>query len=300
MGRLRVTAWAKVNLSLEVLGRRPDGFHEVRSLMQSISIADDLWLEPAQDLSLAADDSEMSGRENLVLRAARLLRSERGEGLGAAIRIGKGIPVAAGLGGGSADAAAALLALEQLWGPRTPAEQIASLAARLGSDVPFFLRGGTALSLGRGEVIRPISRGLSAWLVILAPPHDLSGKTAALYARLGRELWTSGERTLRLAEDISSGRPIAGDTLFNVFEPIADQLFPELAAHREAMLEAGAPGVHLSGAGPAIFTVVAEEEKARGIERRLAARGYSPMVARTLGADEARPKPRPAGETGAL
>jgi 4-diphosphocytidyl-2-C-methyl-D-erythritol kinase len=294
VGCLRVKASAKVNLSLEVLGKRTDGYHEVRSVMQSIDIVDELWLERSTQLALAADDEGLAGEDNLVVRAAELLRHERGQTLGAAMRLKKGIPVAAGLGGGSADAAAALVGLEQLWGPRLSPEQIATLASSLGSDVPFFLRGGTALALGRGEVIRPIARGLEAWLVLLVPPHSVPGKTAKLYGSLSAELWTSGERTLLLAEAISRGRGIAGELMVNSFESIASRLFPELATHRAAMLESGASSVHLSGAGPAIFALLPAEQEASSIAARLSERGYNPLVARTLGSQEARLSPRPA------
>jgi 4-diphosphocytidyl-2-C-methyl-D-erythritol kinase len=293
VGLLHVKTWAKVNLSLEVLGKRADGFHEVRSVMQSIGIADELSLEDASQLTLTVDHEALAGEDNLVMRAAELLRGERGQPLGAAMRLKKRIPVAAGLGGGSADAAAALVGLEQLWGPELSPEQVGTIASSLGSDVPFFLQGGTALALGRGEVIRPIARGLAAWLVLLVPDHSLPGKTAVLYRGRSPDRWTSGERTLLLAEAISSGGAIAGDLMFNAFEGIASQLFPQFTSHRSAMLEAGASSVHLSGSGPAMFAVLSTEQEASSVATRLSERGYSPIVTRTLGAAEARLSPRP-------
>src|SRR5688500_15047283 len=138
-GRLTLTAHAKVNLTLEVLGKRADGFHDIRSVMQRISLADTLTVERAEGLTLTCSDPGLEGPENLVWRAAELLRTECGVAEGAALRLEKRIPVAAGLGGGSSDAAAALRGLNELWRLRLSGERLWELGARLGSDVPFFL-----------------------------------------------------------------------------------------------------------------------------------------------------------------
>ena len=291
MARVRVTTWAKVNLTLEVLGRRPDGFHEVRTVMQSVSLSDDLLLEHASGLALDTDDSALLGDDNLVLRAARLLADSAGKQLGARIGLEKGIPVAAGLGGASADGAAALIGLEKLWDLSISSAERLSLGASLGSDVPFFLQGGTALAMGRGESVQPLPDVSPFWLVLLVLPHGLKTKTAEMYRRLPPEAWTSGERSLALAEEISRGAAISDQMLGNCFEPVAERAFPALAGYRQALLGAGANRAHLSGAGPALFSIFSEQRNAEAAAARLSGDGHRPLVARSMRSAEARPAP---------
>ena len=183
----RLSAPAKVNLTFEALGRRADGYHEVRTVLHAISLADEVAFAPADELRLvveppvgaeAADARALSpvvsaptGDDNLVLRAARLLRREAGVTAGAAIRLRKRIPVAAGLGGGSSDAAATLRGLRRLWGLDLDADALRELAAQLGSDVPFFVTGGAALGEGRGERLTPLPPAQGR-VVVMAPPPD--------------------------------------------------------------------------------------------------------------------------------
>lgn len=291
MRRICIATYAKVNLSLEVLGKRPDGFHEVRSVMQSISLRDELAMEPAPTLSLQCDLPHLSGDDNLVIRAARALQGLAGRSQGARIRLAKGIPEAAGLGGASADAAATLVGLDHLWGLGLSVDRLEEVASTLGSDVPFFLFGGTALVSGRGELVSPLPDAPPNWLVLLVSEHSLAAKTATLYHLLGPESWTSGERTERLVEAFTQLRPLEDDLLGNAFESVADRAFPGLLAFREAMLAAGAQRVHLSGAGPALFSLFPGESAARAVASRLAGRGHQPLIARTLPACKARLRP---------
>ena len=291
MSGLRVLAHAKVNLSLEVLGKRPDGFHEVRSVMQSIGLADELTFDRASKLTLECNVRRLAGEENLVMRAARLLQKVAGCRCGARISLRKSIPEAAGLGGASSDAAASLVGLSCLWGLGTPEAELERLAADLGSDVPFFLKGGTALVKGRGEVVLPLPDAAPRWLVLVAPMHSLARKTATLYGLLSSESWSSGERTARLVDAITKGCPVDEGLLGNIFESVAGDLFPDLACCRAAMLDAGAPAVHLSGAGPALFSLFPSEDSARAVAGRLTRQGLRPWVVRTLAAREARPCP---------
>ncbi len=290
MRRVRVTAYAKVNLSLEVLGKRPDRFHEVRTVMQSISLGDELTMEESEDLSLECETPGLEGEDNLVQRAARALREARGASRGARIVLTKGIPVAGGLGGASVDAAATLVGLARLWGWDISRGELQDLAARLGSDVPFFLSGGTVMASGRGEIVELLPDVAPSWLVLLVPSHSLAAKTAELYRRMTPDCWSSGERTDRLAAGIRRGEPIQEELLTNSFEMVAGQLFPSLADHRKALLEAGATSVHLSGAGPAVFALFQTEPAAALVAERLSRAGHQPLLARTLRAEEARPQ----------
>lgn len=293
MNGVRISAYAKVNLSLEVLGKRQDGFHEVLTVMQSISLADELEMAPAADLTLACQPHFCDVGDNLVLRAARMLRAAHEDAPGARITLRKGIPVAGGLGGASADAAAALIGLARLWGLDLPASRLREMAADLGSDVPFFLLGGTALASGRGEKTSLLPDLPPRWLVLLVPPHSLAAKTAELYRRLTPANWSDGTRTKRLAGAIAERREVGKDLLGNSFEAVADEVFPSLPEFRGAMMDAGVPAVRLSGAGPALFALLPDSAAASAVADRLRSAGYHPLVARTLTAEEALPRPVP-------
>jgi len=197
---LEIAAPAKVNLHLEVLGRRPDGYHEVRTLLQSIDWCDHLEAEEAAagtlHLEVEPEGAAPPGDDNLVLRAARRLWGACGRQPGARLRLVKRVPSGGGLGGGSADAAAALVILQRLWSLALPTEVVHGVAAELGSDVPFFLRGGLALGVGRGDEVYPLpDLPEPLHVVVAAPPVEIS--TAEVYGRLGRELtWRSREASV--------------------------------------------------------------------------------------------------------
>lgn len=256
---LRLLAPAKVNLSLEVLGKRDDGYHEVRTVLQTIALADCLTLTPAEGvtLSLGGEAGRLASEppaENLAYRAAVLLRERSGYGGGVHIELEKHVPVAAGLGGGSSDAAAALRGLRELWELSISDEELASLAAELGSDVPFFLRGGTALASSRGETLEPLPDVPTQHVVIAWPqPRPQANKTARMYAALRPEHYSDGSRTERLAERLQAGEPVRDEDVYNVFEAALPEVDPEAAEafDRAAALGFGTP--HLCGSGPAFF-----------------------------------------------
>lgn len=292
MSKVIVRAYGKINLSLEVLGKRTDGFHEIRSVMQSISLFDEVILEPADEISLECDLCHLAGPDNLAMRAATVLQQAAGREMGAHIELNKGIPEAAGLGGASADAAAALVGLNHLWGLNFSLQRLEQLAADIGSDVPFFLSGGTALVRGRGELVDRLPDIVPTfWLVLLIPPHTLSTKTATLYRMLKPGNWSSGERTEKLVEAIIHGAQVPEELMGNTFEDVADSIFPDLATYREAMLRAGADRVHLSGAGPAIFSRFLSQTAAKSTSDNLASWGFHPLMAHTLTAGESRLQP---------
>jgi 4-diphosphocytidyl-2-C-methyl-D-erythritol kinase len=272
-------AYAKINLTLDILGRRPDGYHEIASVMQAISLHDTLVFSKGPGLCVECSDRRLAGPDNLVHRAAELLRREVGGVQGARVRLTKRIPLAAGLGGGSSDAACALLGLNALWRLGLGQDRLVELAACLGSDVPFFLKGGTALVQGRGERVTPLPPPAPAWLVLAVLPVGVSAKTRTLYEALQPGDYTDGSATRRMVEDIERQGRIDPRLTFNAFEPLAFRLFPELERVRTAMLEAGAPLVRLSGSGPAMFTVVPDRRTAHALRRRLAAGGVEAIAA---------------------
>lgn len=270
------SAPAKLNLFLEVLGRRADGYHELETLMVRIDLADTLHLRPAPTgaIAFSCDDPTVpTGEANLVVRAAERLRQARGCLLGVNIHLCKKIPMQAGLGGGSSDAASALVGLDRLWELQTPSDQLAALAGGLGSDVPFFLHSPVAVCRGRGERVEAVRLGPSSslralWFVLVCPPFGLS--TAAVFGRVQapsrpRSVGPVLEALLR--GDIDA----LGRELFNRLEGAAGEIQPALRAVRSA-LEAQQPalaGTLMSGSGSACLGLAHDEEAARRAADRL-------------------------------
>lgn len=254
---LELPAYAKINLGLEVMGKRPDGYHNLVSVMQLVDLHDTLTFSPADGIALFSDDPAMlaEGDNNLVLRAAHLLRQTYGSDKGAHITLDKRIPSAAGLGGGSSDAAATLLGLSRLWGLDLSREELSRLGSTLGSDVPFFFAEPTALVEGRGEQVTPLAPPPAFWAVLVSQSYNIPGKTRQLYASLALEDLGDGSRVHEVLSVLQQGGDISSIPLFNSFEPAAFQVFPGLERVRGQMLAAGAPNVHLSGSGPTLYTL---------------------------------------------
>ncbi len=282
---MRLYAPAKINWTLEVLGRRDDGYHEVRTIIQTVEPCAALELAPAGGLELEVEGAHEPSQDDLVLRAAALLGG--GGAGGARIRLSKRVPVAAGLGGGSSDAAAALRGLNELWRLGYGDARLAEIGAGIGSDVAFFVYGGTALAEGRGERVTPLPDLPPTWLVLLVPPFHLPEKTRRMYDALTPADFTDGSRTEALLHRIRQGLPIADEGLYNAFQRAAYEVFEGLEAYREALLAAGARRVHLAGSGPALFALGPDEGAARAIHDRLRPPVWA-LVVRTLTAAEAR------------
>ena len=276
-------AFAKLNLHLEVGGRRPDGFHEIRTLFQSIGLADRLTLtEAPSGLTLQVSPTGVLPEgPNLVLDALELLRHSFQVERGARVRLWKRIPVGAGLGGGSADAAAALLAGARLWRLRLTPRRARALALRLGSDVPFFLRGGAAWMGGRGEKL--ISRPrLPRFLAVVAyPGFEISSGTS--YRELKRPL-TSKCPEPRVS-DYSFG--VFADAQFvlhgsNDFEQKLLARYSRLRKLKATLSRCGARGVRLTGSGSAMFGVVADIRAARALTHRVREAGFEAWTVRPV------------------
>ena len=251
-------AYAKVNLTLAVGEKRPDGYHEVVSVMQRVSLHDTLTAEQTREgITLTCSDPALpSGEENLAHRAASLFFRETGIAGGAALTLEKRIPSQAGLGGGSSDAASALLALRKLYAPALSDTELETMAAALGSDVPFFIRGGTQLATGRGEVLSPLPPLTNGWFVIVKPTESFS--TPAMYRRLD-ELPPACTPPL---PPLQGGLPALAAGLFNRFEAAipAGSAVWDIKARLAAY---GALASLLSGSGSAVFGLFDTETAAR-------------------------------------
>ncbi len=257
---LTLKAHAKINLTLEVLSQRDDGYHEIISILQTVDLHDRIQLEVASSVELRCNVPQLESSDNLALKAAQLLKAETSASFGVAIRLEKVIPVGAGLGGGSSNAAAVLKGLNKLWNLGLSTEQLLPLAARLGSDVPFFLYEGTALVQGRGERVRPLPPATLEWLVLLRPPIELPSKTGTLYSYLSQENFTKGLLTHKLAGRIRGGGDVPTQFLFNVFDDVATNAFLGLERYWDIFRSLGAHEIHLAGSGPTLFSVVPSRE----------------------------------------
>jgi 4-diphosphocytidyl-2-C-methyl-D-erythritol kinase len=287
-------AHAKVNLGLAVGPRRADGFHEVATALLAISLHDRIELTPrARGFALAVDGPEAAGvprgGANLVVRAARMLAAELGETRGARLRLTKAIPHGAGLGGGSSDAASTLLGLLRLWDRRLPAARLHALAARLGSDVPFFLGPGFALATGRGEILRPLPpprKGREPTFVVVVP--DRSVATAWAYANYeipkSRLTAFGHAATLVGLRAVSYARDNVKPRLFNDLERVVR---PRVVAVPEALRDlrrAGARHVRMSGSGSAVFGLVPTALSPGVVAERLKRTHARVYVARSVAA----------------
>ena len=255
--KLRLPAPAKLNWTFEVLGKRDDGYHEIRSVLQTLALHDTITLSTAKQLEVQRSGVEAtkSGpvEADLAYRAALALRDEAGKpGLGALIELEKVIPVAAGLGGGSSDAAAVLRGLDRLWGLDFGPDRLRRVAATVGSDVAFFLTGGTALVSGRGEEVAPLADIPKTPVNLAVLTESAERKTAQMYAQFRPQHFTPGERTRRLVDKLNDSKGLSDEDVFNTFESVLFKSMPLVAALMDECRNDGWHA-HLAGSGPTLF-----------------------------------------------
>lgn len=257
---LTALAHAKVNLVLEVLGKREDGYHEIDTVLQEIELADIVTVAPADDWSVTASGPRAAGvpvdDSNLALKAARLL-GERVGGAPVAIRLEKHIPAAGGLGGGASDAAATLKLLARMW-PNVSEDDLRAVAEAVGSDEAFFLVGGTARAQGRGELVTPLPDLAPHDVVLFVPAETIERKTARMFAAIDQHAFDDGSVARNFVE-----RPpeaFSSAMVFNAFERVAFDLFPWLAGLWADLEARTRMPVRLCGAGPCLFWIGREGE----------------------------------------
>jgi 4-diphosphocytidyl-2-C-methyl-D-erythritol kinase len=272
---------AKVNLALEVLGKRGDGYHEIATVLQAVDLCDRLEVEAADTLSLQTDDPDLPTDDgNLVMRAARLLQKTAGVEVGARIRLDKRIPVAAGLGGGSSDAAATLWGLSCLWGLRWPKARLQELAVELGMDVPFFLGSGRAVARGRGERLDALPGGGGYALVLVNPRMPLS--TREVYGRVPAGWKARPVGTERVIEALRTRNVMKlAAALTNNLESVVEPALPVIGRMKAALLAAGALGAIMSGSGPTVFGMARSLDHARQIRTRVNRADWACWAVRT-------------------
>ena len=282
MERISLRAPAKINLRLDILGKRPDSYHEIRTWIYPISLVDELHIEKADtaQITITSTHPELPvGEENLAYGAAALFLKEHAPGGGVRIEIIKHIPQAAGLGGDSSDAAAVLKGMNALWGNRIPSEGLMTLGAQIGADVPFFIVGKGATMGGRGEREITVLPPLNLWLLLINPGSPLSTKQVYQQGKWGLTKEEEETKILMPPQDLEK----MGKFLHNDLEGPALELMPIIDELKEKLLEAGAQGVLMTGSGPTVFGLCAGEAEARRAAENLKMdEGWVSFVAHTL------------------
>lgn len=280
---MELRAPAKINLYLEVVGRRPDGYHNIESIMQTVSLYDRLIIEtrPGGALSMECSDPGLPVDErNLVMRAAVALKAALGTAKGAHIRLEKQVPMGAGLGGGSSDAAACLNGLLSLWGESLPHEQLVAIGAKLGADVPFFLKGGCAIASGIGEVLEPLSPVPAATVILVNPGFPVA--TPGVYRGLRFPL-TNVQKINRITNLLHSGLPVTewGPCLFNRLEEVVLPQYPQIRRIKDELARLGAFSL-MSGSGSTVFGIVKTLDDGERIRSELKTVGWDSWLVTTV------------------
>lgn len=261
MNSFSLPSFAKINLYLRVLGKRADGFHELFTVFQTVSLCDEIAFAENDDLVFTCVNPSVPADErNLIVKAARLLSDRAGTRVGAVVRLDKRIPSPGGLGGGSSNAAATLIGLSRLWSLDTPIEDLHEMAAELGSDVPFFLYGGTAAATGRGTEIEPLADVAGPFLLIVTP--DVSVSTEAAFSSLDAQNLTSAdaESILLVCRFAAERIDLSRSELLNDMESAVFARYPEVGRVKRALLDLGAVNAMMSGSGASVFAVFDKEE----------------------------------------
>ena len=281
---LAAKSFGKINITLEVIGRFPDGYHQIVSVMQAIELCDTLSFKLSfnQHINFICDMPVMQTDDNLVLKAARLLKEYSEHPYGADIHLEKIIPVSSGLGGGSSNAAVTLLSLNQLWDLNLNQDTLTMLAKKIGSDVAFFLNGPSCIAEQKGDTITQIKSVQPTNMVLVVPKIDLQEKTKNMYNLISTKDYTDGKLSFKTAKLIESGQLPTHYPMYNIFKKVAMESFPEISLAEKAMIESGASQVQLSGSGPSLFTFTKSTNESKRISEKLAALGYNPIISKTL------------------
>jgi len=258
---MTLQAYAKINIGLHILGKRSDGYHDLETIFHEINLFDEIDLETHKSLEMSADSILVPIDEsNLCLKAASILQKERKIKEGVMIQLRKNIPIGAGLGGGSSDAAAVLRGLNQLWNLKLSNDQLRTFAGEIGSDVPFFIEGGNAYASGRGEILDHFPMEVPFWIAVVTPLIHISTTWAYSHLKLQRD-GTASELQTKIAKVISNPKKIS-TLVQNDFEKTTIDAYPEIGRLKEKLNEKGAVFSLMSGSGSSVFGFFESEKKA--------------------------------------
>lgn len=286
MKTITETAYAKINLGLDIIGKRSDGYHEVSMIMQSVGLSNEVVISTGQGkeaITVATDMAGLScGPDNLAYKAAELLAKHAGIKPHVHIALKKKIFLAAGLAGGSSDAAAVLRGLNKYWRLNLNADELKRLAAQLGSDIPFCIEGGTALATGRGEILTQLDE-LPPAVVVLAKPKGLEVSTAWVYQHYNKGRVVHAPCIWQLQARLQNGARALVPYMGNVLETVTIPAHPVIASIKAAMLGAGAYYALMSGSGPTVFALAPDQETAANITAALADFSVETAITTTVG-----------------
>ncbi|MEK7359823.1 MAG: 4-(cytidine 5'-diphospho)-2-C-methyl-D-erythritol kinase [Planctomycetota bacterium] len=286
-GKLKIAAPAKINLFLEILGKRSDSYHELETVMQEISLCDYLYMEESdKDVLFSCSNPGLAaGEDNLVVKAVRLFQKESGISKGVKVFLDKKIPVGAGLGGGSSDAAATLAGLNKLWKTGYDEKKLMSMAGKLGSDVAFFVIGKTALCRGRGEVVTPHPCEAKYHYILIYPKFEIS--TAMVYNNFKISLTKNLKNVSSFLQQLATGDPDkVGACLYNRLEEVVLRLYPGVETIKNVLAAYAFSGVLLSGSGSALYGLCKKEGNIREIEQQLKMRNVGDVFVVTNDFDD--------------
>lgn len=288
MDKIKVTVYAKVNLGLEVIGKRNDGYHNLMTIFQNINLYDNLTFCNAPSLELTCNYPELVNNKNLVMRAAELIRRESGADKGARIHIEKKIPISGGLGGGSADAAAALISLNKIWDTRLDDNKLKEIALKIGADVPFFLKGGTAFATGKGEILENMQTP-KLGIVVIFPNQSIGvsfctieNKTEKVYSLLTHNDLSDGKRINEFKKKLLQG-VLDLNLLTNSFERVSKNIFQGVNKIFDIVKEHGGFPL-LCGAGPTVISIHKDMADAKLISKRISKEGFYCKYVSTISA----------------
>ncbi|CAN5194179.1 4-(cytidine 5'-diphospho)-2-C-methyl-D-erythritol kinase [soil metagenome] len=263
-------SFAKINWTLRILGKREDGFHELCTVLQTVSLHDTIRFEPRKLLRLTCDDRSIPRNEkNIIIAAAQAMQYVFSVKTGASIHLEKRIPSPGGLGGGSSNAVVAMIGLARLWGIRPKFEELYQIAYRLGSDVPFFLHGGTATATARGETIEPMEDIIEQNLLIVTPDVAVPTREAFANIKAPNLTNTTSNHILRVCRSEAGSLDPRQSTLINDFEASIFRSYPEVKRVKEKLLELGTVNVAMSGSGASVFAIFDKIETRQTAEKAL-------------------------------
>jgi len=266
MEEITIKSPAKINLALDIVGKREDGYHEIETVMHQVELCDLIKVEDSDEMKIDCND-KIPLKGNLVLKAVKLLKGRYNLTRNVSITIEKNIPVAAGLGGGSSNAALTLIALDKLWGLNLKQEELISLAKEIGSDVPFFIAGNAAYATGKGELLQKLDP-INFYAVLINPGFDVSTKWAYESLNLGLTGKKLASREILKCVKKNNLREIA-QFLHNDFETVVLDKYPVLKEIKDSLVANGALNSVMSGSGPTIFGIFEDEEKAKNAYENL-------------------------------
>ncbi len=283
MDKIFISAKAKINISLDVLYKRPDGYHEVEMIMQSISLSDMLTLELTADGQIHFECSHPQvprDGSNLIIKAARKLKQKVGKQKGVRIKLKKNIPLGAGLAGGSTDAAAALTALNRLWELDIKVEELMEIGGEIGADVPFCIRGGTCLAKGKGEILTELSSLPPHWVLLLVFPFNVS--TAEIYGAFRLVDVRERPETEKIIKALKDGQvDRINEYTANVLESVTLREYPQVAERKRELIEKGLSGVLMTGSGPTLFCLSTDKNKLEEAAKSFKLKGEKVIISRT-------------------